>query len=218
MERRRIAWILTGGWDGHQPERMAEVLGHILRQDGFEVQVVRDLSWLADMAALRSVDLVVPNWTNGRIESGWLENWLQAVADGGTGVAGVHGGMADAFRSEPRYHEMVGGQWVAHPGGDGVTYMVHIVDPAHPLTAGLTDFEVTSEQYYLHIDPALSILATTRFDGVTMPVAWTKSYGRGRVFYCALGHTPNLIQRPPIRTLVARGLTWAARGVAEGAP
>ena len=206
----RLAWILTGGYDGHQPARVAAIVADTLGADGFDVQVVTTLDVLDDPARLRVVDLIVPNWTMGTISPGALAAWLAAVREGGTGVAGVHGGMADAFRSEPAYHEMVGGQWVAHPGGDGVTYEVQIVK-GHPLAGGLQDFTVTSEQYYLHVDPGIDVLATTRFGAVVMPVAWTKTYGRGRVFYCSVGHQPELLERDTIRSFIARGFSWAAR-------
>ena len=214
---RRLAWILTGGYEGHQPGRVAEILADALQAHDFDVRVVTTLDALSHPADLRPVDLMVPNWTMGTIPPDALEAWLTAVREAGTGVAGIHGGMADAFRSEPDYHEMVGGQWVAHPGGDGVTYDGHIARQ-HPLAAGLQDFTVTSEQYYLHVDPGLDVLATTSFGPVVMPVAWTKAYGRGRVFYCAVGHRPELLERDDIRALLLRGFTWAARTPDERTP
>lgn len=207
----RTAWILTGGWEGHQPRLIADTVGGLLRDQGFESEVVTSLERLEDRAALQTVDLIVPNWTQGQIGEHALRALLAAVHEGGSGAAGLHGGMGDAFRAEPSYQEMVGGQWVSHPGGEGVTYGVHIVNPRHPLTEALTDFTVTTEQYYLHIDPAVEVLATTNFGETVMPVAWTKSYGRGRVFYCALGHRPELLHHPTIRQLLVRGFTWAAR-------
>jgi len=128
----------------------------------------------------------------------------------------VHGGMGDAFRQETEYQYMVGGQWVAHPGGDGVEYMVHIEPVPSPIIQGLRDFRVKSEHYYMHVDPANCVLATTRFGEVVMPVAWTKLYGQGRVFYCSLGHVAQVFdQDPQILTLVTRGMLWAAEGKAE---
>jgi hypothetical protein len=144
---------------------------------------------------------------------------LRAV-EGGVGIAGVHGGMCDSFRNETEWQFLTGGQWVAHPGNDGVRYQVRITEPDHVITRGIPDFEVVSEQYYLHVDPAVRVLATTRFpvaDGphapngpVDMPVAWTKLYGRGRVFYCSLGHHADVIAEGPALELVMRGMVWAA--------
>jgi type 1 glutamine amidotransferase len=71
----------------------------------------------------------------------------------------------------------------------------------------------------LHVDPGNHVLATTRFGGVVMPVAWTKMYGQGRVFYCSLGHVAQVFdQAPQILTMVTRGMLWAAEGKAEETP
>ena len=123
---------------------------------------------------------------------------------------------------------MTGGQWVAHPGNDGVAYTVRIVDRSHPVTERISDFDVKSEQYYMHVDPAVKVLATTRFptagvEGphlangeVEMPQVWTKYYGRGRVFYSALGHQANVFEIPEARELMRRGFLWAAQGKTSG--
>src|ERR1019366_3063612 len=111
---------------------------------------------------------------------------------------------------EVDFQFMVGGQWVAHPGDDGVTYTVNVVDHDHPITHGVEDFNVTSEKYYMHIDPAIHVIATTDFDGVAMPIAWTKRGGKGNVFYCSLGHQPAIVEQPPVLQLIRQGMVWAA--------
>lgn len=216
---KRSALIVYGGWEGHQPERVAEVLRRTLAEDGFEVEVSDTLDAFRDEARLRELSLIVPHWTMGKIEEAQLAPVLAAVRSG-VGLAGCHGGMCDAFREATEWHFMTGGQWVAHPG-DELRYAVHIVPGASEITEGLNDFEVVTEQYYLHVDPAVKVLATTRFpvaDGphagngpVDMPVAWTKVYGRGRVFYSALGHTAEVVAGEPHLTMLRRGLAWAAR-------
>jgi type 1 glutamine amidotransferase len=126
--------------------------------------------------------------------------------------------MGDAFRDNPAYQFMVGGQWVAHPGGV-IDYEVNIAAPADPIVAGLADFRMHSEQYYLHVDPGNEVLATTTFSGehapwiagTVMPVAWKRRYGAGRVFYCSLGHKAADFDVPEAREIVRRGLVWASR-------
>jgi type 1 glutamine amidotransferase len=155
----------------------------------------------------------------GKITAEQLKPVLDAV-QAGVGLAGCHGGMCDAFRDNTDWQFMTGGQWVAHPGNDGVKYTVRITDKSHPITSGIADFEVVSEQYYMHVDPAVKVLATTRFpvaDGphvpngpVEMPVLWTKLYGKGRVFYDALGHTAKVVESEPNLTIMRRGFRWAA--------
>lgn len=205
------ALIVWGGWDGHQPEEVAGILGGLLKEENYQVQISDTLDSFSDAEKLASVDLVVPVWTMGSITKEQLEPLLNAVREGGTGVAGCHGGMGDSFRNEVEYQYMVGGQWVAHPGNDGVTYQVDITDKAHPLTQGIEDFIMVSEKYYMHVDPAIHILATTSFDEVKMPVAWTKMYGAGKVYYNSLGHQANIVSMPQVLELMRRGMLWATR-------
>ncbi len=155
------ALIFQGGWEGHEPAEVAEILARILREEHFDVKVTDTLATLEN-DNLSSYDLIVPNWTQGEISDSQLSPLLDAVA-GGTGLAGLHGGLGDSFRMATDYQFMVGGQWVAHPGDDHITYTVKISDHDHPLTKGMEDFIVTSEQYYMHIDPAIQVHATTTF-------------------------------------------------------
>jgi type 1 glutamine amidotransferase len=204
------AWIVQGGWEGHQPVEVAGILRGILAEEGFAVNVYDHLDCFKDEAALTGVDLIVPVWTMGKIRNDQLEPWLRAVKSG-AGCAGLHGGMADAFRDQTEYQYMVGGQWVAHPGGDGVSYVVRVTAADDPVMAGIADFTVCSEQYYMHVDPANEVLATTRFGDVEMPVVWKKTYGSGKVFYCSLGHHADIVQMPQVMAIMRRGMMWAAR-------
>ncbi|HMO59962.1 MAG TPA: ThuA domain-containing protein, partial [Roseiflexaceae bacterium] len=128
------------------------------------------------------------------------------------------GGMADAFRNNTEYQFMVGGQWVAHPGNI-IDYTVNITNHEHPITAGLADFRMHSEQYYMHVDPSNTTLATTTFsaeycpwiEGTVMPVAWTRMWGTGRVAYASVGHVASDFDVPEARTIVQRGMLWASR-------
>lgn len=204
------ALIVQGGWEGHQPAEVADVLATQLRWHSFDVNISDTLDVFRDGERLKRLDLIVPIWTMGAIEQEQLEPLLTAVRSG-VGIGGVHG-MADAFRNEPEYQLMVGGQWVAHPGDDGVEYQVRITGVESPITAGISDFTVVSEQYYLHVDPAITVLATTNFGATRMPVVWTKHYGAGRVFYCSLGHQADIVSMPPVLEIVTRGLIWTAEG------
>jgi hypothetical protein len=204
------ALIVQGGWEGHQPKEVAEILGGVLRAEQFDVEISDTLDSFKDRDKLAGIDLIVPIWTMGTITPEQLNPMLEAVRNG-TGIAGCHGGMGDAFRNETEYQYMVGGQWVAHPGNDGVKYEVNMTDPEDPLTKGIGDFTVVSEQYYMHIDPAIKVHATTNFGEVKMPVVWTKTYGKGRVYYCSLGHQADIVRMPQTLELMRRGMLWAAR-------
>lgn len=203
------ALIVYGGWEGHAPTEVARILADVLRREAFEVTLSDTLDAYKTLP-LPKFDLIVPNWTMGTIQRDQLQPLLDAVR-GGVGLAGLHGGMCDSFRNEPDYQFMTGSQWVAHPGNDGVKYTVYTDGAPSPITEGIGDFEVVSEQYYLHVDPAITVLATTRFGEVVMPVVYTKLWGEGRVFYCSLGHQPNIVQMPQTLELMRRGMLWAAR-------
>jgi type 1 glutamine amidotransferase len=211
------ALIVAGGWEGHEPGRCAARFAAVLRGDGFDVEIADTLEVYRDAARLRGLALIVPNWSMGTITPEQEAGLLGAVK-GGVGIAGWHGGMAATFRTNPTYHFMVGGQWVAHPGGV-LDYEVNIVARDDPITAGLSDFAMHSEQYYLHVDPSNEVLATTTFGGehapwiagCVMPVAWKRRWGAGRVFYCSLGHKDHDFDVPEAQELVRRGMRWAAR-------
>lgn len=215
MARALITW---GGWDGHEPDKVAALFAGWLRDAGMAVEVTDSLACLDDPVTVTAHDLIVPVWTMSRIGKEQALNVCAAVA-AGTGIAGCHGGMCDAFRENVDWQFMTGAQWVAHPGNDGVDYEVRMVSD-DPLVAGVGDFRVQTEQYYLHVDPAVKIHAVTDFpvtDGphavngpVAMPVVFTKGYGAGRVYYNALGHKADVIGTGPAAELMRRGLIWAA--------
>ena len=213
------ALILRGGWDGHDPVETTDRFAVMLRTHDFDVQIYDTLDPLGDLDALLGLDLIVISYTMSTIDPAYTKNVLKAVG-AGVGLAGCHGGLCDAFRQDTDWQYMTGGQWVAHPGNDGVTYGVHIC-AEHPITAGIADFTVTSEQYYMHFDPAVEVLATTRFPTVCgyamtnkpvdMPVVWTKMWGHGRIFYTSLGHKDTLFEHSPeAELLMERGMLWAS--------
>jgi len=211
------ALMVVGGWEGHEPKQCAEIFAPILRQDGFEVEISYTLDTYLDSEKMMALSLIVPIWTMGEITAEQEAGLLTAVK-AGVGVAGWHGGMGDAFRTHTEYQWMVGGQWVAHP--DNITdYMVHITDHEDAVTRGLQDFKMHSEQYYMHVDPGNKVLATTIFEsprapwinGTVMPQVWKRVYGKGRVFYSALGHVAADFDVYEAREIMRRGFLWAAR-------
>ncbi|WP_440109112.1 ThuA domain-containing protein [Paenibacillus sp. QZ-Y1] len=217
------ALIVWGGWDGHEPEQVAGIFERILKEEQFEVEVSDTLNAYADAEKLLGLDLIVPLWTMGQIEQELVNN-VSAAVQSGVGLAGIHGGMCDAFRNNVDWQFMTGGQWVAHPGNDGVEYTVNMKRGSSPLLDHIEDFQVKSEQYYLHVDPAVEVLATTRFPivngphaangPVDMPVVWTKRWGAGRVFYNSLGHHADIVEMKQVTEMMRSGFKWTAAGKA----
>lgn len=210
------ALIFWGGWDGHKPEQIAHMLAAELEKNAFCPTVAPSLDPLNDLAALKAYTLIVPCWTMGVLSETQTKN-LQEAVKAGVGLAGIHGGMGDAFRGNLDYEWMCGGHFVAHPHVGA--YTVRVRDFASPIVAGLPGtFPYRSEQYYVLTDPAIHVLADTEYlhegRAVTMPVAWLKTWGEGRVFYSSLGHTPEeFTEFPEALTLTVRGLLWAARAL-----
>ena len=212
----REALIVWGGWQGHEPEQCAAIVAGMLRDDGFKVHLETSTQAFAS-PTLHTMSLVVPIYTMSKIEKEEVANLSRAVREG-TGLAGFHGGMGDAFREAVEYQFMCGGQWVAHPGNI-IDYRVTITRPDDPVTQGVQDFDYRSEQYYMHVDPSNEVLATTTFsgehapwiEGVVMPVVWKRRHGQGRVFYSSLGHVAKEFDVPEMRTILRRGMVWAAR-------
>jgi len=224
QEKKKKALFVWGGWEGHEPKQCVDIFAPWLKEQGFDVEISNTLDSYLDTAKLKSLDLIVQAVTQAAITPEQEKGLLDAVM-GGVGIAGWHGGLADSFRSSVTYEYMIGGQWVAHPGGI-IDYEVNIADPMDPITAGLTDFKMHSEQYYMQVDPNNKVLATTRFSGrhdrwikdVVMPVVWKKPFGKGRVFYTSLGHIASDFDVPQAREIVKRGILWAARAMKEKGP
>jgi type 1 glutamine amidotransferase len=214
QKSRKRVLLLYGGWRGHSPKRVADFAANRLLGD-FDVVRSRDLRMLRS-DVLVDFDLLVPIWTFGKLTETQEASLLNAVA-AGMGMVAWHGNASSFLDSRP-HKFMLGGQFVGHPGGNYVTYSVRFLGN-DPLVNGLQDFTITSEQYYLLIDPAVKVLANSSIDGddmdwvtgVQMPVAWKRQWGKGRVFYCALGHTLDVLKQPSITTLLSRALLWACR-------
>jgi hypothetical protein len=211
------ALFVSGGWSGHEPEQCTHIFAWLLREQKYDVEISNTLDAYLNPEKMMDYSLITQVWTMGEITNEQEQGLLNAVR-GGVGYAGWHGGIADAFRNNPKYQFMVGGQWVAHPGNI-VDYEVNIIHHDDPITEGLSDFRMYSEQYYMHVDPVNDVLATTTFngnyydwiDGVVMPVVWKKRWGQGKVFYCSLGHVAADFDVPEAKEIVRRGMLWASR-------
>jgi len=218
------ALFLAGGWGGHEPQETSEFISNEIRKFGIESVIVNDLDILSNKSRLKKFDIILPVWTMGKIDE---NNWdfknskignLQDAVDSGVGLAGWHGGMGDAFRDNTYYQFLVGSQFVCHPG-DFVEYSVIIKDNKHEITSGIENFKVHTEQYFLHYDPSVEIVASTKFDnkyyewikGVEMPIAYTKKWGNGKIFYCSIGHHLKDFENLNVVKLISQGINWAIR-------
>ena len=228
----KSALVVRGGWDGHQPTEATNLFIPHLEQHGFRVRVEESPQVYAEADYLTGVDLIVQCMTMSTIEPGEFEG-LRAAVEAGTGLAGWHGGIADSYRNTSDYLHLIGGQFACHPGkhpderigeqsDNYVHYTVNLLPAAaeHPITAGIGDFDLVTEQYWVLADDYIDVLATTTQQvrdwdpwhrPVTSPAIWTRQWGRGRIFVATPGHHVDILEEPNVNTIIKRGMLWASR-------
>jgi uncharacterized protein len=220
MSRRR-ALIVRGGWDGHVPIAATDLFIPALSARGFTIAISPTLRVYAEADVLSTYDLIVQCWSIGTLTAAESDG-LRAAVRSGVGFAGWHGGVLATFAGDVAYQRMVGGVFTFHHPRF-VDYQVRVSDSGrrHPITRGIGDFTVHTEQYWLLTDAHNEVLASTTYepypggefpDPVEMPVAWTRTWGDGRVFVSAIGHRLVDLQQTEVFDLTIRGLDWAARG------
>ena len=226
------ALVVRGGWEGHSPVEATEVFLPFLRENGFEVRIEESPAVYADADEMAATDLIVQSVTMSTIEKDQVAG-LRAAVEAGTGFTGWHGGIADSFRQSSDYLQLVGGQFATHPGkepgerrgGPADNYLDYSVEitrlgAEHPITAGLDDFTLTTEQYWVLHDDLNDVLATTTHPAppwhpwhrpVVSPAIWTRSWGAGRIVVTTPGHSVDVLEHPTVRTVIERGMLWATR-------
>lgn len=227
----RRALITRGGWEGHHPVATTDHIAGLLRGHGFEVTISEDTTPYADADAMAATDLVVQCITGGEIAPAELTGLRDAIA-AGTGLGGWHGGITGCFNNTADFLHLIGGVFAAHPlrpederepGAEAfVRHTIEITDQGrrNPITAGIDDFEIVSEQYWILADSYIDVLATATqavrpgdlwHRPVTSPVVWTREWGQGRVFVATPGHDLDILSIPEVQTIIERGLLWASR-------
>lgn len=230
---KKRALVVRGGWTGHQPVETTDSFLPFLAEHGYEVRVEDSTAVYADADYLAGVDVIVQTVTMSTIEGAELSGLIAAVT-AGTGLAGWHGGIADSYRNSSDYLQLIGGQFATHPpkapraelaGEAADNFVRHTIDIVperadHPIVAGISDFELTTEQYWVLSDEYNDVLATTTlaardFDPwhrpVTCPAIWTRRWGAGRIFVSTPGHELAVVDDPNVRTVIERGILWASR-------
>ncbi len=200
-----IKTLLFTGGEIHDWKGCGAEIEKILRADSaFDItRVNEDLTVLE--SGLDPYELIVFYYTVGEISTAQKNGLLEWLARG-KGYVGIHS-AADSFRGCPEYQAMVGGYFITHPAYR--QYQVSVTDPEHPITKGLDEFVVEDEQYITDYDPRVHVVASALWKGGAMPVAWTKSWGQGRVFYLALGHDAKACRHEVFASMLQRGAVWA---------
>ncbi|WP_203656954.1 ThuA domain-containing protein [Demequina activiva] len=227
----RLCLIVRGGWPGHDPVRSTDAFIPVLERMGFSLDVEDTPELYADARTMARYDLIVQAVTMGSATVDEVDGLRGAVANG-AGLVGWHGGLIDSYRNATDYLQLVGAQFAAHPhrGSErGRTdlepyrdYTVRVTERgrSHPITESMADFDITTEQYWVLTDSHIRTLLDCELtpqegdewdEPLTMPVAWTRQWGQGRIFATTLGHTLDVLERPEVSGLIERGMDWAAR-------
>ncbi|GLI26631.1 hypothetical protein ARHIZOSPH14_08730 [Agromyces rhizosphaerae] len=228
----RNALVVRGGWQGHRPAAATGLFLPFLRDEGFDVTIEEDPEVYADAERMVDVDLIVQSVTMSEIGDDALRG-LRTAVEAGTGLAGWHGGIADSYRASADYLQLVGGQFATHPskhpdetrGDETDNYLDHRIEMTdlgreHEITRGIEDFTLHTEQYWVLHDDLIDVLATTTHPTrphhpwhrpLTSPAVWTRRWGSGRIFVATPGHSPDILADVSVRTIIERGMLWAAR-------
>jgi hypothetical protein len=153
-----------------------------------------------------------------------LKKSLLDFVTSGKGLIGVHA-ATDTYKNWKEYNQMMGGAFDGHPWTSNAKVTIKNVDPKHPLNAAFDGkgFEITDEIYQFRADTALpterrflltldndktDVSIGKRKDGL-YPISWVNTYGKGRVFYCSLGHREDIYWNPTILKHYLAGIQYA---------
>ena len=137
------------------------------------------------------------------------DGYLHFVRSGGPWV-GIHS-ASDFLKNCPDYVRMVGGKFETHPPF-GEMHVKRVIGD-HPILEGMDDFTTMDEFYHvadcpLH-DKEILLVSQSPKEGKTRPVAWTRRYGKGKVFYTVLGHSKPSFENPDFQKLIYQAVRWA---------
>jgi len=199
-------FFLQGG--GHDWKGNFAILQKVLEATGdFEITASTDLDELK-AENIKKYDVVLFYGSGNNFKSPEQEKGLLDFVRNGGGWAGIHS-ASDSFKKSDAYWQMLGGRFAGHGGGK---YWVRIVDKEHPITKGLEDFQNQGETYRHRYYKGFTPHSLVKIDRgkEQQSMGWCHQYGKGRVFYCALGHGRAAWSNPGFQRFVVRGLYWAA--------
>jgi len=208
--------IVTGvDHPGHHWKQTAPAIRTVLEQDKrFDVRIVEDPEFLA-ADAIFDYGVVLLHFKNyqpvARMER-VRENLVNFVKQG-KGLVLFHFACG-AFEDWPEFADLAGKVWDRKTSHDRRgPFTVQIIQPEHPITRGMHDFQVDDELYTCltgHREVEVLATARSKVTGKDHPMAFVFSYGKGRVFHTPLGHDVKVIETPSVAELLRRGCRWAA--------
>ncbi len=201
---RKVLLLIGGKY--HSWAGCAEIISNVLRRSGrYEVTVTDDRSVLA--GALGDYDALALYCQGGEMTDEQEKHVTEFIRGGGA-LIGLHSANT-AFTNSSAFVKLLGSAFDHHPHEHQDVH-VKITDPEHPVTVRLGDFDIHDELYVLKdLADDVEVLAETRYQGRPLPVAYVRTEGKGRVFYCSLGHSEKQFRHPHLRKLLLHGADWA---------
>lgn len=199
--------MLIGGLY-HPFEQAAAITKAFLEETGrYKVKITEDRKVLGGGLAKYDGVLI---YTCGGEPSGDQEDGLVEFVRRGGALVAVHSANAVSGKLE-KYVALIGSQFERHPR-EHRPVRVRLLDPEHQATTRLGDFDIVEELYFLkNVAADVNVLATTGWLGEPIPLMYTRTEGRGRVFYTALGHGEAQFRHAKFQKSLLHGLDWACK-------
>jgi len=198
--------IIYGGLKFHEPDKTIKLFISFLKSKNFAIDIRSNINIYSKINELKKYNIIFQNYGEKKIKRKQERGLIEAVKSG-VGLVGFHAGLCDTFKNSYAYQYMVGGQFVYHPE---VKKFKVIIDKKSRLLREIKNFNIKTELYYFHFSPDIKIHAWTVIENnIKMPVVWTRTFGRGRIFYCSMGHNTKDFEKKEFFEIMKRGIIWA---------
>lgn len=204
----RLSLLFLGDNAGHRPAERFRILAPELKERGIDLTYTDRLDDLNPATLKNYAGLVI--YANQTKITPDQESALLDYVASGKGFVPLHC-ASYCFLNSPKYIELVGAQFRSHESG---TFRTTLAETNHPILKGFRGFESWDETY-LHTkhNPKDRTVLEYRIEGkLREPWTWTRTHGKGRVFYTAWGHDHRTWENPGFQNLVERGIRWACGG------
>lgn len=217
--------LIISGRNDHDWQQTTPFLSRIILESGlFSVSVLNDPNEI-NSDLLQYFDVILSNWSAFPQAAGTRWNMVTEIAftdfvEKGKGFVLFHSAGA-AHQDWPEFQKMIGATWDKAKSGQSEvhTFKVVIKDKTHPITKDMPDFWIKDELWYkMRLQPGVQILCTAQFakeqkgTGKEEPIAICSQFGSGRCFYNFLGNDLVAMDNIAWKTLMMRGIEWAATG------
>lgn len=204
-----ILYMAGGSWHDHLG--VAAILRKFLEvRHEYYITYSEDFSIFT--RPLDQYDVIIMNGMPAKMEDDAFAGFTKAVKEG-MPVLGLHSATAALKKDDlhkASYTDLIGADFGKHPPIH--TFPVTIVNPNHPIVKNIGDFEIYDEMYFYKEQADKStVLIEAEHKGIKTPIAWTRTYGKGNVFYTSLGHSVGAATNKYFQQLVLNALIWLVK-------